>query len=201
LTRELRERKALDVNDNGLRYPSWLDVIILAAVAAAVVAFYNFGWIRALPRTRVFAPDENAIIDALHEVRHVLSSAMPVGFALAVVGFARVLREPKPARRLLFRQPGVAACAAMVAALIVAAANTTLWLIRWIEFGDEWLPTGFPANILLEIAASHVGYCVIAVWAFLGLGGLCASGLNWVNWLGSALGILAVLLALLWCLP
>jgi hypothetical protein len=198
MRRESKNRRASDVANAELRNPSWLDLVTLAAVVAAVVAFYQCGWIRALPRTRVFAPDGNLIIDGLHETRHVLGLVMPVGFALATVGFARALREPKPARRLLFRQPGVAACAAMVAALITAVANTTLWLVRWIEF-QEALP--FPVHTLFEFAARHVSFCVLAVWAYLAFGGLWASGRNWVNWVGGTLGVLAILNSVLWCLP
>jgi hypothetical protein len=200
MRRESKNRRASDVDNAELRTPSWLDVVTLAAVVAAVVAFYQCGWIRALPRTRVFAPDGNLIIDGLHEARHVLGLVMPVGFALATVGFARALREPKPARRLLFRQPGVAACAAMVAALITAVANTTLWLVRSIEFQEVWLTNGF-LSILLEIALRHVSFCVLAVWAYLAFGGLWASGRNWVNWVGGTLGVLAILNSVLWCLP
>jgi hypothetical protein len=92
----------------------------------------------------------------------------------------------------LFRQPGV------VAALITAAANTTLWLVRWIEL-QEALP--LPVHTLFEIAARHVSFCVLAVWAYLAFGGLWASGRNWVNWAGGTLGALAILNSVLWCLP
>jgi hypothetical protein len=189
------------LNDSGLRNPSWLDVITLALVVAALVACYQCGWLRMSTKTRVFLPQGNILIDGLHEFRHILTNAMPVVLGLAVVGFARVLREPRPARVLLFRQPGVAACAAMVAALITAGANTGLWVVRWVEFREEWLSRGFPVSVLFDIAARHVSFCVIAVWVYLAIGGMWAPGRNWVNWLGGTLGVLSVLNAFLWCLP
>jgi hypothetical protein len=198
MRRESKDQRAFDVDNAELRNPSWLDVVTLAAVGASVVVFYQFGWIRALPRQ--FPSDGNPILDGLHEARRVLHAVMSVGLGLAVVGFVRVLREPRQARSLLFRQPGVAACAAMVAALMTAGANTALWFVRWIEFQEVWLSNGF-LSVLLEIAARHASFCVVAVWAYLAFGGLWASGRNWVNWLGGALGVLALLNSVLWCLP
>jgi hypothetical protein len=194
--RESKDRRAFYVDNAELRKPSWLDVVTLAAVGAAMVAFYQCGWIRALPRQ--FPSDGSLIVDGLHEARRILNAVMTVGFGLAVVGFVRVLREPSQARSLLFRQPGVAACAAMVAALITAGANTTLWLVRWIEL-QVAMP--FPVDTLFAIAERHVSFCIVAVWTYLALGGLGAPGRNWVNWLGGTLGVLAVLNSVLWCLP
>jgi hypothetical protein len=198
MQRESKDRRAFDVDNAELRSPSWLDVVTLAAVVAAVVAFYQCGWVRASPRH--FPSDGNLIVDGLHEARRVLNAVMPVSFGLAIVGFVRVLREPRQLRSLLFRQPGVAACAAMVAALITAGANAALWLVRSIEFQEAWLSNGF-LSMVLEIAARHVSFCVLAVWAYLAFGGLWASGRNWVNWVGGTLGVLAILNSVLWCLP
>lgn len=191
----------LDLEHSRIRYPTWLDVIIAAALAAALFACYQLGWIRAHEKTPVFERDPNSISAWLHEARYILSSAMQIGIILAIVGFARVLREPKSARRLLFRQPGVAACAAIVAALITAGANTALWLVRYVEFHDMWLTTGFPVNVLFDLAERHVSISVIAAWAYLAFGGVWARGRNWVNWLGGTLGFLAVLNTLLWYVP
>jgi hypothetical protein len=198
--RWLEEREAHNLDNSRIRYPTWHDVIIAGALAAALFACYQLGWIRTPEKTRFFAPDPSSVIAWLHEARHLLSSGTPIGIALAIVGFARVLREPKPARRLLFRQPGVAACAAIVAALITAGANTALWLVRWIEFQEQWLRSGVPVQVLFDISTRHVSISVIAAWAYLGFGGVWARGGNWVNWLGGTLGVLAVFNTLLWCL-
>ena len=200
--RWLEEREAQHLDNSRIRYPTWLDVIIAAALAAALFACYQLGWIRTPERTRFFAPDPSSVIAWLHEARHLLSSGIPIGIALAIVGFARVLREPKPARRLLFRQPGVAACAAIVAALITAGANTALWLVRLLEFQEQWLSSGFPVAILLDSASRHLSISVIAAWAYLAFGGMWARrGGNWVNWVGGTLGALAVLNTLLGYVP
>ena len=186
------------MDNSNLRMPSRLDVVTLAAVVLAGGAIYTFGWTRVL--TNHFPPDENVIIAALRNVRQILNSAMPIGFGLAIAGVARVLREPMEKRRQLFLQPGVAACAAMLAALIVATANMTLSLVRWIEFQEQSQPSVF-VTALWPIGASHASFSVLAVWIYLALGRLWASGRNWVNWLGGTLGVLVVLNALLWCLP
>jgi hypothetical protein len=198
----VKERKALDLDNSGIRYPTWLDWITLAALTAALVACYKVGWITPPRKTPVFESDANSLSARLHDARHILNSATPFGIALAIAGFARVLREPRPARSLLFRQPGVAACAALVAALITAGANTALWLVRWIEFREQWLANGFPVQIVFESTTRHLTICVIAAWAYLAFGGAPArAGANWVNWLGGTLGILAVFNTLLWYVP
>jgi hypothetical protein len=190
------------MDNTRIRYPTLLDAITLATLGAALVACYKLGWITPPRRTPVFESDANSLSARLHDARHILNSAMPFGIALAIAGFARALREPRPARILLFRQPGVAACAALVAAMITAGANTALWLVRWIEFQEQWLSNGFPAQILFDIAARHVSISVIAAWAYLAFGGMWARpGGNWVNWLGLTLGILAVFNTLLWYVP
>ncbi len=197
-----KDRETLDVDNTRLRFPTWLDWIIVAALGAALVACYKVGWITPPRKTPVFESDANSLSARLHDARHFLNCATPFGIAVAIAGFARVLREPRPARCLLFRQPGVAACAAVVAALITAGANTALWLVRWIEFQEQWLSNGFPVQILSEIVARHVNICVIAAWAYMAFGGIWARrGANWVNWLGGTLGILAVFKTLLWYVP
>ena len=191
-------RRAHEVDNANLRMPSRLDVLTLAAVVLAGGAIYACGWTSVL--TSHFSPDESVFIVAFQKGRQIFNSALPVGFGLAIVGVARVLREPRETRRQLFLQPGVAACAAMLAALIVASANMALSLVRWIEFQEQSQLSGF-VTALWPIAASHASFSVLAVWIYLALGGLWASGRNWVNWLGGALGVLVVLNALLWCLP
>lgn len=186
-----------------LRRFSVRDIIALSALTAVLAAFYHYGWIDASPLTRFVPPgplDGNIIVDGLNKVRRVLDTAMPAFLGLAVLGFVRVLRERRETRRLLLLQPGVAACAALVAALCAAAANAALWLVRWIEHQEQWSSTSFPLAVF-RCAEGHGGHCVIAVWAFLALGGLWASGRNWVNRLGGTLGVLVVLKTVLWCLP
>lgn len=196
-----RDQRALDLNNSALRYPAWVDVITLAAVITALAAFYQCGWIRTSRLAADFFPHGNILIDGLHDVRHVLRIAMPVILGLAFVGFARALREPRQSRVVMFRQPGVAACAALVAAFFTGGANTLLCVARWVEFREVHGTTGFAVSILFDIAARYVSFCVIAVWVYLAIGGSWAPGRNWVNWLGCTLGVLGVLSAFLWCLP
>ena len=193
-------RRAHEVDNANLRMPSQLDVLTLAAVVLAGGAIYACGWTSVL--TSHFSPDESVFIVAFQKGRQIFNSALPVGFGLAIVGVARVLREPRETRPTASLQPGVAACAAMVlAALITAGAQTPrLSLVRWIEFQEQSQLSGF-VTALWPIAASHASFSVLAVWIYLAFGGLWASGRNWVNWLGGALGVLVVLNALLWCLP
>jgi hypothetical protein len=142
------------------------------------------------------------IVDGMHKARHFLNAATPVGFGLALVAFAWVFREPLPRRRRLFLQPGVSACVAFVAALLAGTANGAMWTIRWLEFHEQWLAGSHTTtNALFSSAQSDLPFCIVAVWVFLALGGLWTRGRNWINRLGIALGIMAVVHRLLWCLP
>ena len=188
------------MNNAGLRNPSWLDFITLAAVITALAAFYQCGWIRTSRSAADFFPHGNILIDGLHDVRHVLRIAMPVILGLAFVGFAQRSASRVSASGSV-SPAGVAACAALVAAFFTGGANTLLCVVRWVEFREVHGTTGFAVSILFDIAARHVSFCVIAVWVYLAIGGSWAPGRNWVNWLGCTLGVLGVLSAFLWCLP
>jgi hypothetical protein len=142
------------------------------------------------------------IVDGMHKARHFLNAATPVGFGLALVALAWVFREPLPRRRRLFLQPGVSACVAFVAALLAGTANGAMWTIRWLEFHEQWLAgSRVTTNVLFSSAQSYLPFCIVAAWVFLALGGLWTQGRNWINRLGIALGVMAVVHSLLWCLP
>jgi hypothetical protein len=187
------------MEDARLRHPSALDVLALATVIVVGLVVSQYSPIGIQPRTWDFSYPGNLFLAGVHKARHALNAAAPVGFGLAVVGFARVLREPRPRRRRLFRQPGVAACAAIAAALAAGAVNTAVWVVRWLEFHEEWLSPR--ASMFFTLAGRHVSDCVLGAWAFLALGGLWSPGRNWVNRLGWALGVLALVNTVLWCLP
>jgi hypothetical protein len=182
-----------------MQKPSWIDILALAAVIVGAVALRWHCQIELHPRVGNFLPPEKAFINVARNVRHVVEEVTPAVFGFAVVGFARVLREPAPRRRLLFRQPGVAACAAMVAALAAGAVNTAIWAVRRWEFSEAWLNPG-PA-MAITLGARHLSYCVLAVWAFLAVGGSWTPGRNWVNRLGCVIGSLVVVDSVLRCLP
>jgi hypothetical protein len=179
--------------------PSWIDVLALVTVIVVGVALGWYSRNKLHRGTWDFVPPRNVFLSGARQARHFLDVATPVGFGLAVVGLARVLREPRSRRRLLLGQPGAAACAALVAALGAGAANTAIWTVRWFEFGEQWATPG--AGMFFNLAARNVSYCILAAWAFLAFGGLWTHGRNWVNWLGCALGMLAVAKTVLWCLP
>jgi hypothetical protein len=178
--------------------PFWRDG---AAVGAAIVAGLALSQcsLIGLPRSRVSFPDQgNVLLKTIHLARNVLDRSAMIGFSLAVAGLVRVLREPSHCRRLLVRQPGVAACAAVAAALAAGAVNTAVWGAWWIEFQSPWVA---PHRIFFPLAQRHVSNCVLGVWAFLALSGLQTRGRNWVNWLGWTLGVTAVVNSVVWYFP
>jgi hypothetical protein len=170
--------------------PSRIDWVALAAVEVAARVLRLCGQIQPAYRLWDFAPPDYALNTLVRNVRRVVEALIPACFGFAVVGFARVLREPTPDRGPLFHQPGVTACAAIVAAFAAGSVNTAVWMVRLFEGGEQWLTPS--ASMVINLATRHVSTCVLAAWAFLACGGLCSSGRNWVNWLGCVLGVLLI---------
>ncbi|MGO9466287.1 MAG: hypothetical protein ACLQIB_08230 [Isosphaeraceae bacterium] len=182
-----------------MQKPSWVDALALVVVVAVAVVLGEYNPVELHPRFWDFIPPENAFVSGARKLRQFVEALTPASFGFAVVGLARALREPRPSRRLVFRQPGVAACAAIVAAIAAGIVSTSAWIVRWLEFREPWLTPG--AGMVIGGAASRVSYCILATWAFLACGGLWAWGRNWVNWLGCALGILLLVNSVLGWLP
>jgi hypothetical protein len=179
---------------------SWVDILALGAAVAGALALKHFCWDAVYhPWAWNFVPTQNAFINGIHKARHIADELTPVVFGFAMVGLARVFREPAPHRRLLFRQPGVAACAAIVAALAAGGARTAIWIVFWFEYSAPWATPSIA--MVIDLGARPMGFCVLAVWAFLASVGLWTPGRNWVNWLGCAIGLLTVVNLALRCLP
>jgi hypothetical protein len=179
---------------------SSIDMLTLAAAVAGAMAIKHFCWDAEYhPWAWDFVHTKSAFINGIHTARHIADQLTPVVFGFALVGLARVLREPAPRRRLLFRQPGVAACAAIGAALTSGGVKTAIWIVCSFEFSAPWATPS--VALVIDLGARPMGFCVLAVWAFLALVGLWTSGRNWVNWLGCAIGLLTVVNLALRCLP
>jgi hypothetical protein len=197
----MTNQSVIDVENCSLHAPSLLDAVALVIVIVVGVALRRYGWAGGSTRTWDYASHANITINGMHIARHMMSAASPVGFGLAVVAVARVLREPLPRRQRLFLQPGIAACVAFAATLVAGAASSASWIIRGFEFHEAWLAGTSAANILFNSALSHLIFCVLAVWAYLAFCGLWMRGRNWANRMGIALGVMAVIHNLLWCVP
>jgi hypothetical protein len=173
-----------------------IDMLALTAVIAGAAALRFYCQIELHPGVWDFGLADNAFINGARKARHFVEALLPVVFGFAAVGFARVLREPAPNRRLLFRQPGVAACGAIMAAFAAGWVNIAVWAVGRLEFSSQW--GTFSAAMVISQGERHLSHCVFAVWAFLAVGGLWTPGRNWVNWLGCTIGSLAAVNSALW---
>jgi hypothetical protein len=178
---------------------SWIDTVTIAAVIIGAIALGWFSEIELHPRAWRSGSPAGGFISGARKVRDLIDDMTPAVFGFAVVGLARALWESDADRRLLFRQPGVAACAAAVAALAAGVMSTAMWAVRCWEFSE---PSGSPRlAMVITYAARHLTSSVLVIWAFLALSGLWMRGRNWVNWLGCAIGFLAIVNSALWFLP
>jgi hypothetical protein len=179
--------------------PTRADLLALAAVIVGAAALRAWGRIELYPGHWDFSPPDNTVLQGARLLRRVVEEMTPAVFGFAAVLLAQVIREPAVRRRMMFRQPGVAASAAIVAALAAGMVNTAIWMVRWLEFAESWLTPG-PSTVI-RLASRYLGPCVLSVWGFLIAGRLWTSQRNWVNGLGLVLGVVAILYSVLWYLP
>ena len=89
-------------------------------------------------------------------------------------------RRPRPPRRRLGRQPGMAACLASTVAMAAALSwAITVDLLR----GHEIFCWSFPLE-----ASFYNGHAVLATWVVLAYGGLLRREPGWIDSTGMALG-------------
>jgi hypothetical protein len=95
------------------------------------------------------------------------------------------LRRPRPSRRRLMLQPGMAACCAVA---VVTAIDATAWMSYSIglppEYGTEMLARFW------RLAWGHPGWGVAATWLGLALARRWRPEPGWIDRLGRALGVL-----------
>jgi hypothetical protein len=98
-------------------------------------------------------------------------------FAFILIRF----RKPRPRVRRLFREPGIVACSAAAAALIVVAAvELALLLAR-----NPW----FQKEIIFTRISAHASFSALGGLVTLLLSGRWRAQKTWIDRLGRALGI------------
>ena len=108
-----------------------------------------------------------------------LASAFAISWSFAWLILRH--RRPRPGRRRLARQPGMAAGLAATTAM----ASVTSWLITaHFPRGDEILEWNFPLRV-----SCYNGFAVLAVWIVLAYGGLLRREPGWIDASGMALGV------------
>jgi hypothetical protein len=115
-------------------------------------------------------------------------SYFPAAWSLACLVLG--LRQPRPALRFVFRQPGMAACLTTAVVLGLRMANVAVSLIAFrAYYPNEDLSVLFlEAREGLAQIPSEIGGAIIAVWVVQAMNGRWRPEPNWVDRLGRALG-------------
>jgi hypothetical protein len=133
-------------------------------------------------------------------ILHAIDLATPTLVACSAAILISRLRNPRPRRRRLFRQPGFLG---LVAALAVYS-----WYMAEVLGGflyEELLPTAYSENFVIDLqelsasfvdavfawsqAASHMGMAVALAWVVAGAGGRLRPEPSWVDRAGRAMGV------------
>jgi hypothetical protein len=102
-------------------------------------------------------------------------------------------RPPRPNRRKLVRQPGMAACCSIAVAILFAMmdslirAGKSYWKFGTIDFSNY---------VLVVEATANVAPSVAAVWLVLALSGLRRPDPDWIGKAGRVIGVCWIILYL-----
>lgn len=174
----------------GARRLTSLDAMTLVAAAAAGFALLRATWAGFWPSHGYSWPSggmsARAYLDAA--ARQAIGAGPPVVLCLTLGYFAVRLRGARPPLRRLARQPGTAACLAVLPAIaLMVAAYVVVNAVpgRVLEF---WY-----AMLLLTYLA---GPAVLGVWFTRGVAGRLRAPREWIERLGVAIGACWVVLTL-----
>ncbi|WP_165253397.1 hypothetical protein [Paludisphaera soli] len=139
--------------------------------------------------------------DAIDARRRVLEGWKTLQFLIArlsgVPATLCVLRllEPRPSRRVLFRQPGFVACCVWTATLLAIGVMKTLGqqMSRSFLRPDATSTLSFSwASVVLSYHIDECGLSVAAAWLTLALGGRWRPEPSWIDRMGRALGYFSI---------
>ncbi len=197
------------MTDNDRRRPTLFDVMTLIAATAIGLAISQLGWPRGMlpgapPVTGTVT--SNGVTVSFTTATPPASSGYPSRRWAAPVaqwtapGFpvlaawtgaylASRLRAPRPRRRRLIRQPGLAAAVAALAVLIVEAPAVVG--IAWLDGRFGWATPSRVAQVAANatvLLAHHAGLAVAVAWLTLALAGRWRAERGWIDRWGRALG-------------
>jgi len=160
-----------------------LDAIILVVATAA-----GFGVIRA--RESVFAA---ATVFSARSgiVERGTAATIPFLMAWTLAFLVLRLRRPRPRLRRLARQPGMAACVAAMPAMAYASVWTPLIAIKFGAIQRAWQKGFLPdaRSFFFSTYGDLVAFWVVGAWLTLALGCRWRSEPNWIDRLGTILGL------------
>lgn len=115
-----------------------------------------------------------------------------ITFASTLATLAFRLRSPKPSRRRLARQPGMAAILTAAAAWIACAP----WIITWPSDPPEPTAYAVESETNLSIVVALAGFGVATRWGLLLLSRRWRAEASWIDRLGRLVGITWVVLSI-----
>ena len=188
------------------RMPTLLDAILLVSSVAIGLGTFQWahrsmfqGWIWMLDHG-LPAPGDwraiNIVVTCSDAMTLLIPIAAPWTFLLLVLR----MRPPRPRWRQIWRQPGMAACLAvlvgwcwsLLAVLLafnathVARPNRTLTQFHWTQ---KYLSDG---------VFMYVGLAVAAVWAHLWISGRWRRSADWIDFMGRIVGALWIAIGFVW---
>jgi hypothetical protein len=182
------------------------DLILMVAAAALALGGFQFavthvfpGW---LDYTRwpgwIARPSPRVVLYMLSD-----ATAPLIALAGAWTGLLLVLRAlpPRPSWRRASRQPGIAACAAALLAMLwVALAAGVMFAILSLFPAWRYDRLWFVQNLFAAHVFPLVGLAVAATWLHLVISRRWTRPADWIDRAGRVVGILWIVIGLAWTL-
>jgi hypothetical protein len=112
------------------------------------------------------------------------------------------LRNPRPSRRRIFSQPGMAACIAALVGwlwsglgLLLAVDLDRVARSRRVITLDEWVQKYLSDEVFM-----YCGLAVASVWFIQYFGGRWRRSADWIDRMGRAIGVLWIVIGIAWTL-
>ena len=188
------------------KMPSLLDAVLL--VGSAAVGLGMFQWIhRSMFQGWIWMLDHGlpgrAEWTALHVVvtcTDVMALLIPVAAPWTVLLLLLRTRAPRPAWRRIWRQPGMAACLAVLVGwcwsfLAVLLAYDASQVARPTRFVS---PFDWTQKYLSDEVFMYTGLAVASTWILLWISGRWRASVDWIDFMGRAVGALWIVIGLCW---
>ena len=188
------------------RMPTLLDAVLLIGSAAIGLGMFQWahrsmfrGWIWMLDHGLPAAGDWRAI-HVVVTCSDMMALFIPIAGPWTILLLLLRFRPPHPRWKTIWRQPGMAACLAVLAgwcwsllAALLAFDATHLAPPIHVVPPSAWMQKYLSDGIFM-----YIGLAVTVTWLQLGISGRWRRSADWIDFMGRIVGLLWIVIGLVW---